>query len=442
MTEHTEHSHHSGKHTHHEHSGKSAQAVTVKNIPWTNIILMASAGLLLFGVGFKYGQYKAMKGPRGGSSVFTNATQSAAGGEASSIDFSLFWEVWNKVEEKYVDEKKIDAKKMYYGAIKGMVASLEDPYTFFLTPDENKKSKDDLGGRFEGIGAQLGMKNGLIVVATPIKNSPASRAGIRSGDIITKVDGDSTRGWTLTQAVGKIRGEQGTKVKLTIVREGKELEFEITRDTIKVDSVELSYEKEGSKNIAVLKLNQFGETTNSEWDRAITEIQRQYEAGTVQGMVLDLRDNPGGYLESSVYLASDFLEQGKMIVKQESTIEEDREYSVRRPGRLLDIPLTVLINQGSASAAEILSGALRDYKRATLIGEKSFGKGSVQEALDLDTGAGLHVTVARWILPSGEWINGKGITPEIQVTNEVSEGNTLTRETDAQLQRAIDEVSK
>lgn len=423
--------HHHGK-THHDEP---------KSFSWTNIILLASIGLLLFGLGYKYGESKS-GGARAQNSIFGNIGSESKSKSAEKIDFSLFWDVWSKVEQKYVDEKKIDANKMYYGAIKGMVASLEDPYTFFLTPDENKKSKDDLGGKFEGIGAQLGLRDNRIVIVAPLKNSPAIRAGILSGDILTKVDGQSVQGWTLNQAVGKIRGTKGTPVKLAILRNSEEKEFEIVRDEIKVDSVELTYERKNDQQFAVLKVNQFGETTNDEWDRAVQDVKTKYASGEIKGMVLDLRDNPGGYLESSVYLASEFLEIGKLVVKQESTIEGNKEYKVRRQGNLLTIPMTVLINQGSASASEILSGALRDYDRATIIGEKSFGKGSVQEALDLQKGAGLHVTVAKWILPKGEWINGKGIMPEIEVKNEVKEGNTLTRDTDEQLNRALDEVLK
>jgi len=185
-------------------------------------------------------------------------------------------------------------------------------------------------------------------------------------------------------------------------------------------------------------LNQFGENTNSEWNNVVGLIVEQWKNKEVKGMVLDLRDNPGGYLESSVHLAGEFLPFGSLVVKQESTVSDNRTYKVLRAGRLLNIPLAVLINRGSASASEILSGALRDHKRAKLVGEKSFGKGSVQEALDLDKGAGIHITVAKWILPNGDWINEKGIDPEIKVVNIISNGNTLTDENDIQLQKAIE----
>lgn len=406
----------------------------------TNILIFLSIGIFLFGTGYSLGEYRTKNRQNAVSSP-------AASRQTKNIDFQLFWDTWGNVEKKFIDKKKVDAQKMYYGAIKGMVASLEDPYTFFLTPEENKQSKDDLGGKFEGIGAQLGLKNGRIVIIAPLKNSPAEKAGVRSGDLIGKVDGESTKGWNLPQAVSKIRGQKGTKVKLGLEREGKELEVEITRDQIQVSSVELSYEskkdcEKSCPKVAYLKLNQFGENTNNEWDNAVFDIQGKWQRKEIEGMVLDLRDNPGGFLDSAVYLASEFLPPDKLVVKQESTIAQTKNYYSSRDGKLQGIPLKIIINKGSASASEILSGALRDYNKAVLIGEKSFGKGSVQEALDLRDGAGLHVTVAKWILPNGDWINGKGIEAQIKIENVLKEGNTMTKQEDDQLNKAINEILK
>jgi len=383
----------------------------------TNYLLIIAVSIFIFGVGFKFGEYENKRKDT-----------------LLKFNSNLIYEVWKDLQAKFIDKKKLDSEKMFYGAIKGMVASLEDPYTFFLTPDENKQSKDDLQGKFEGIGAQLGLKDGRIIIIAPLKNSPAEKAGVLAGDFINKVDGASTRSWILPQAVSKIRGTKGTPVVLTLERQGKELDKKIVRDQIIVSSVELSYE--GA--VAVLKLNQFGENTNDEWDKAVSEISQKWQEKKIKGMVLDVRDNPGGYLESSIYLASEFLPIEKLIVKQESTTYPSRDYLVEREGKLLNIPLVVLINQGSASASEILSGALRDHKRAKLVGEKTFGKGSVQEALDLQEGAGLHVTVAKWILPNGDWINSKGIEPDIKIENTVKEGNTLTKEEDKQLPKALE----
>lgn len=416
----------------------------MKKANFTNIFFILSIIILLFGSGYKLGEYQTLQKTFQGVNFSKNQPSAS---QSKDMDYDLFWQVWNTVQTKYIDKNKVDLKKMFYGAIKGSVASIDDPYTFFLSPDENKQSKDDLGGKFEGIGAQLGLKENKIVVIAPLKKSPAEAAGIKAGDIITKVDNKSIKGHAITQVVSKIRGDKGTKVQLTIERNAKELVFTIVRDQIHVSSVELTYDKaqKCKKNcglIAVLKLNQFGESTNDEWDKAVDEIGEKWRNKEIIGMVLDLRDNPGGYLESSVYLASEFLSSGKLIVKQESTNKTDRTYYSDRNGALQTIPMTILINKGSASASEILSGALRDHQRAKLIGEKSFGKGSVQEAIDLKNGAGLHVTVAKWILPKGDWINGKGIEPNIKIENTLKEGNTITRETDVQLEKALQVVSE
>lgn len=417
----------------------------MKSHKLTNILLGLSLAIFLFGTGYKIGEYQTnqTKIERPNYNIINAPTNTSENKNSKNIDFGLFWQAWEKVEQKYVDKKKLEPQKMFYGAIKGMVASLEDPYTFFLTPDENKQSKDDLGGKFEGIGAQLGLKDNRVVVIAPLKDSPAEKVGVMAGDFINQVDGNLTKNMSLNQTVSKIRGEKGTKVKLIIERAGKEMEKIIVRNVIKVSSVETSTEKlneckANCVDVAYLKLSQFGENTNDEWDTAVELIAKQWKNKEIKGMVLDLRDNPGGYLESSVHLAGEFLPFGTVVVKQESTVSENRTYKVLRVPRLPDIPITVLINRGSASASEILSGALRDHKRAKLIGEKSFGKGSVQEALDLDKGAGLHVTVAKWILPNGDWINGKGIEPEFKVENKIIEGNTITKQNDAQLQKAIE----
>ena len=272
----------------------------MKNSKLTNVLLVLSFIILIFGSGYKIGENK---------SRFTRL-QTTTYPLQPNVNFDLFWETWNKLQERYVDQKKVDPKKMYLGAIKGMVASVEDPYTFFLTPDENKQTRDDLGGKFEGIGAQLGLKDNRIIIIAPLKKSPAETAGVKPGDYINKVDNIATANWTLTQAVSKIRGPKNTKVKLTLERNNKEIEITIVRQQIIVSSVELNFEK----NIAILKVNQFGDNTNDEWDKAVEEVNIKWSNKQIKGLVLDLRDNPGGYFEGSVYLASEFLSLGKLIV--------------------------------------------------------------------------------------------------------------------------------
>lgn len=403
----------------------------MNNTSVTKILLILSAAVFLFGIGFKAGEFKSsMQSYASYSSGLGPFTDSENSHE--DVDLSLMWQVWDIMQNKYVDGSKIDKKTMLYGAMKGIAASVEDPYTFFLTPDENKRSKEDLNGSFEGIGAQLGLnEEGRVIIIAPLTDSPAEKAGAKAGDIITKVDELDIDGMNLVEVVKIIRGPKGTQVALTVIRDNSEQVIKITRDEIKVASVELSFEK----GAAILKLNQFGGATNEEWDKAVSEIAEKYKRGEISGMVLDVRDNPGGFLEGAVYIASDFLPEKTLVVTQESAIaDQSRTYYVTRKGKLPSIPLAVLINKGSASAAEIVSGALRDWDRAELIGEKSFGKGSVQEAIDLADNAGLHVTVAKWILPKGDWINKKGIEPDITIEMPQEEGKPTT---DPQLEKAI-----
>jgi carboxyl-terminal processing protease len=365
-----------------------------------------------FGLGNKYGNYKldlAWQSFRPMVAVSHRDTPSNI-----SVDFQTFWTVWDKVSQKFVDRSKIQPQKMLDGAISGMMASLGDPYTVYLPVKQNTESKEDLQGSFEGIGAQLGLKGKNVIVIAPLADTPAERAGVRAGDHIYKVNDTIVDGKSLPEVVTLIRGPKGTKVKLTLKREGvkNEIVKEITRETIIVKSVTVSFKND----VAVIKLSRFGDRTDEEWMKTISEISRKGDK--VKGVVLDMRNNPGGYLNGSVFVASEFLGSGKKVVTQESSIEGTKEYFVNRAGKLLNIPLVVLINKGSASASEIVAGTLRDNGRAKLVGEKTFGKGSVQEAEDLTDGAGLHITVAKWITPSGLWINGTGIKPDVEVKND------------------------
>lgn len=418
---------------------------TRKNNPFVSLLLTVAVVFFVFSFGYRLGEFRSLKQtpfekiiPSSNQtptkdSTATSSEKSSLENNDKNVDFGIFWEAWDIFDKNFVDRTKLDKNKMFYNAVKGMVSSGEDPYTFFLTPEENKDSKDSLNGTFEGIGAQLGTKDNKIVVIAPIKNSPAIKAGVKAGDIITSVDGKSIKGKTITQVVTIIRGPSGTKVKLTIERNSKEMDIEITRGEIKVESIETTYKN----GIAHVRLQQFGTTIRDEWQKTALDLAEKYRKKEIKGMILDLRGNPGGLLDACVYIASDFLPNGSLVVKQEG-LQENIEYKVTRAPLLPEIPVVVLIDKGSASASEILAGALRDYKRAKLVGEKSFGKGSVQGTYDLSDGSGMHVTVAKWILPKGDWIMGKGIEPDVKVENpEADIQNTVDNEkNDKQLQKA------
>jgi carboxyl-terminal processing protease len=339
------------------------------------------------------------------------------------VDFSMFWKVWDKVNELYVDKGKLDAQKMVDGAISGMVGSIGDPYTAYFPIEQNKESKQDLGGEFEGVGIQLGFKDNKLAVMSPLDGTPAFRAGVKAGDYIIRIVDEKkkidrvTDGMNLVEAVKIIRGEKGTKVKLTMFREGQDKPFdvELQRDTILVKSVTSEYLEKDGKKVAWLKMTRFGDRTAEEWNLAVSDIAEKLGKNEIKGVVLDLRNNPGGYLDGAVYTAGEFLSAGRLVVTQQYGDGTRIENKVNRNGRILKGSLVVLVNEGSASASEILSGALVDNKRAKIVGEKSFGKGSVQQPEDFSDGSGVHITVAKWLRPNGEWIDKVGIKPDFEV---------------------------
>ncbi len=369
----------------------------------------------------------------------------------SNVDFSTFWNVWDKLESNYYDKTKLDPQKMLNGAITGMTESLGDPYTMFLAPTQNTNFKNGLAGQFSGIGAELGTKEKQIIVIAPLDESPAQRAGLKPGDMILKVDGEPTSNWTLPFTVDKIRGPKGTNVTLTILHKNsqKPQDIKIVRDTITVKSVTgwiknvkdiegINISENQNNKIAYIRLSQFGDSTNNDWINIIGKFNLQMQSESdIEGLIIDLRNNPGGYLSDAVYISSEFLKQGTPVVMQETGLGVKTTLSVTRRGLMYEIPLVVLINKGSASASEIVSGALRDNKRAILIGETSFGKGTIQEAQDLGNGAGLHVTIAKWLTPNGTWVNGTGLKPDIEVIFDEKDPSR-----DIQLEKAVDHLLK
>ncbi len=365
----------------------------------------------------------------------TVLTMVAANG-GSKADLSLYWQVWSLLSKDYLDSKAINPQKMVYGSISGLTASLDDPYTSFFPPEENTLSKEDLSGQFAGVGIQLGFVDKTLAVMSPLPGNPAIKAGIRAGDLIIHIKDEGkgidrdTSGMNLVEAVNLIRGEKDSSVTLTIVRgnETKPREFTLVRATINVPSVELEWVG-GDKKIALLHVNRFGDKTLEEWDKAVSQVV----AGRPKGVILDLRNNPGGYLQRAIDLGSEFVADG-VIVEQQGK-DKTETFNVDRAGRLLGTPLVVLINKGSASASEILAGALHERIGAKLVGEKSFGKGTVQEVEDLPGGAGIHITIAKWLLPSGKNIHGVGIEPDVKVDYVA---NDKDPKADNQLDKAIE----
>ncbi|OGM11522.1 hypothetical protein A2Z22_00540 [Candidatus Woesebacteria bacterium RBG_16_34_12] len=406
-------------------------------IPKVSLILLRRTFLLIIivcGI-FSFGYVLGAKGYRINKNYPNVIIQRENPSDKKDLNFSLFWKVWDTLQTSYFDKNKLIPAEMVYGAIKGMVASIGDPYTVFLAPSENKVVQEDLQGSFEGIGIQIGFKGTQLAVIAPLPESPAEKAEIRAGDFIVGIKDErkginmGTSGITLPEAVQVIRGQAGTEVTLSLLREGSEEVFEktITRESIEVPSVTLKFvgEKEDIAHIKVLK---FVAETSKEWDDAVIEILKKPE---IDEIIVDVRNDPGGYLQSSVDLASDFLEIGQTVVSEEHTNGSKDEFKVEKIGRLKNKNAVVLVNKGSASASEILAGALKDLKKYKIIGETTFGKGTIQEPQQIDNGAGLHITVARWLTPSGYWVDGKGIVPDIEVKD-----NPDTNE-DEQLQEAI-----
>ncbi|MDP2632478.1 MAG: S41 family peptidase [Candidatus Curtissbacteria bacterium] len=392
------------------------------------VIQFAVVGIIFFLIGFAVGQKKVEIIGNGAIPKLSIQNQTP---KNSNIDFTLMWEVLDKIPEKYIDRSAIDGNKLLYGAISGMVRSLGDPYTAFLDPKQNEAVKSELAGTYEGVGIQIGFnRDRRLVVIAPLSGTPAQRVGLKPKDLILKIEDKETFDLALPEAVDLIRGQAGTKVKLLLQHEGedKPFEIEVERAKITVKSVEVDYRKVNSKNVAIVKVSRFGDTTDSEWDQAVGDVKGR----NVDAIIVDMRNNPGGLLSSSIHVASEFI--GGVIVKQQDSAGRISSLSVDHKGAFLKTPMVVLVNGGSASAAEIFAGAIQDNARGKVVGEKTFGKGTVQEPLDLTGGSSLHVTVAKWLTPDGHSIHGVGIDPDVTV--EDTEDGSL--EDDPQLQKALE----
>jgi len=325
--------------------------------------------------------------------------------------FEIFWQVWDLLETYFYDPSKLDSQKMVYGAIKGLVESAGDRYTFFSTPAQTGVERTHLEGEYEGIGAYIDQQNGFPIILGPVhQDTPAARAGLRKGDIVIAVDGWETEGVPLEEVIARIKGPAGTQVTLTISRPGEAEPFDVTltRERIEVASVEGEVREDG---LAYVRLSVFGGNTAGELDAILEKLLAQ----NPRGLVLDLRGNGGGYLEAAQEVLGRFLRQG--IAAYQADREDHRQEVPLIGGRVqaFDLPMVVLVDGGSASASEIVAGALQDYHRATLIGEQTFGKGSIQHVFDLPDGSSVRITVAQWLTPAARRIQDRGLTPEIIV---------------------------
>lgn len=402
---------------------------------WLLVVIVVVA----FGLGWRLGHQDLKVAWKNYRPQVTVANQ-APPQDRQEIDFKLFWETWDLVVSQYYDKTALDPQKMYYGAIAGMVAALGDPYTVFLPPDQQKNTKEELGGSFEGVGIQLGFnKEKRLVVMTPLDDTPADRAGIEANDLILKINDKETTGITLPEAVSLIRGPKGSQVTLEIFRESEEKSRPVTleRATIIVKSAQFSLKTtERGKKVAYLKLSRFGERTFVEWNQAVSDAL----ASGATSLILDLRNNPGGFLEGAVFIASEFIEQGDVVL-QENADGERKHFPVSRVGKLLRQPLVVLINKGSASASEIVAGTVQDSGRGKLVGENSFGKGTIQDSRELGGGTGIHVTTAKWLTPKGRWIHNEGLVPDIKIediSDGSADGQLKKDDQDEQLDKALE----
>ncbi len=350
-------------------------------------------------------------------------------------ELELFSDVVSIVRSDYVEEA--DSKKLIYGALRGMLESL-DPHSQFLDPDTYNEMKIETEGKFGGIGIEITKKDDLLTIIAPIEDTPAFKVGLKAGDRIVKINGEITRDLTLIEAVKRLRGKPGTDVTVTVLREGEQklLDFTITRDIIKIQSVKEA--KIIEQNLGYIRLIEFMEDTAEDFEKRIVELEKQGMAG----LILDLRNNPGGLLDAAVEVSGELLEEGKLIVSTKGRIpSQNIEYKSRRGTKHAKYPLVVLVNKGSASGSEIVAGAILDNKRGIILGEKTFGKGSVQTVVPLSDGSAVRLTTSKYFTPSGRSIHNEGITPDILI-EYVEPQKTQEAEKPEGLEKLLEEETK
>jgi carboxyl-terminal processing protease len=328
------------------------------------------------------------------------------------VNFADYWKIWRTVKERHVTHSATDVE-MFYGSIAGMVGALKDPYSIFLDPEMARKFSEELSGTFDGIGAEIGVKKNQLTIIAPLPDTPADKAGLKAGDKILAIDGADTTGMFVDDAVSRIRGPKGTEVKLMIMREGwkEPKDFAITRNTIVVESVKWKMASAADKKrVAVITVSRFNEDTAAGFNQAVRSVLLE----NPDGLILDLRNNPGGFLDTAVKMAGEWVFRG-VVVKEKMSDGTSRDYDSDGIARLADLRTVVLVNGGSASASEIVAGALQDYDKATLVGEQTYGKGSVQDYTEYDDGSALKLTVALWYTPKDRSIDKDGIKPDVEV---------------------------
>lgn len=347
-----------------------------------------------------------------------------------NVDFEPFWRAWNILQEKYTDADKTDNQARVWGAIKGLAEAYGDPYTTFMPPEETKLFDTEISGNFEGVGMEVGIRDDALTVVAPLKGNPAEKAGVQSGDRILKINGEPSIDLSVEQAVKKIRGKKGTAVVLTLLREKKgQFDVTIVRDTVTIPTVDAELRPDG---VFVIQLYNF----SAQSDRLFRNALQQFVDSGSDKLILDLRGNPGGYLESSVEIASWFLPSGLVVVEEDyGGDQEKRTHRSRGYNPFTDkLKMAVLVDGGSASASEILAGALSEHGKATLVGSKTFGKGSVQELVKLTPDTNLKITIAKWLTPKGNTIAEKGITPQYEIKRTQED---VDKGRDPQLDKAV-----
>lgn len=394
----------------------------------TKIIVSIISALIIFAGGTLFGMTRSV-----GQTVLNNTGEVDitkvidlySKTRSPEVNFEQYWEIWDKIKKEYVKQPVNDVD-LFYASIEGLVKGLNDPYSIFFPPQKATEFAKDLSGKFGGIGAEIGLRDDQITIIAPLKDSPAVKAGLKSGDKIISIDTQDVYGLSLEEAISKIRGEPGTDVILEIISNGSDSLKEVTvkREIINVPTVEW----EMKDDIVYLRISYFNESTWNEFDKAVKEILLK----SPSGIVLDMRNNPGGYLDASVKVAAEWVDNGVIVSERFNDGKEDTYDAQMGKHRFVGIPTIVLIDGGTASGSEIVAGALQDYGVATILGQTTFGKGSVQEFEVLPDGSALKLTIAQWFTPKGRQINEKGIDPDQKIEEMFTqkEGTDGTKEED------------